>query len=152
MPATKVSFNDKQDYIDNPTIPDEQKIKAENMNEVKKAVNDNAKILDEHTVELDKKTSITIDDVVQENLTMSSTRDTIKDFETFVELKDSNGKKVSVAVSPKNIYMKSGATEVTLEQIVNGVNFDCGETDSAYLLGTFAEWIAYRNTLNLEEN
>lgn len=103
MPATKVTFKDKQNYIDNPTIPEEQKIDALDMNELKKVVNDNAG-------ELDKKTSITLDNVVQENLTMSSVRDTIMS-STKVQVTNADGV-VLVETSSDNIrYLKKDGTD-----------------------------------------
>lgn len=121
---SKVNFEDKVDLVDNPTIPEKNKLTAQNINDMKKGINDSV--------------TVKIDDVIQTNLDMSTTRDTASQ-KVHVQVKTLDGKTVCFEVTSSDVRIDDN---VTLEQVLNGQGFFIKQENGLLYLGTYEEWLA----------
>lgn len=105
---SKVAFEDKVDLVDNPTLPEKNKLTAQNINDMKKGINDSV--------------TVKLDDAVQEELTMSTTRNTTSS-KVFVQLKDTEGRLVMIEASYENVYLKNNeGNEISLKDYASLVS------------------------------
>lgn len=118
---SKVAFEDKVDLVDNPTLPEKNKLTAQNINDMKKGINDSV--------------TVKLDDAVQEELTMSTTRNTTSS-KVFVQLKDTEGRLVMIEANHENVYLvNSDGDEVTLKDYASLVSkcvFGCALFDVSF--------------------
>lgn len=118
--AEKIQYGNKAPYQTLPDIPEQNKTTAENMNEIKKVVNNNATELDntkDKVEELDQKMNI----VVAPALTYRGSVTNYSDLSTIENPK--NGDIYSVASENKNyVYADEGWIEYTAEIDLSEIN------------------------------
>lgn len=108
---SKITFEDKVDLVENTTLPEKNKLTAQNINDIKRAINESA--------------SLTIDGKLQEELSLSTTRDTTVQ-KLHVQVKTTDGKLVMIETSTDDVYL--GDTKLTdifslFRQFINITSF-----------------------------
>lgn len=107
----KITYVDKKPFIVNTSIPDENKISAEDMNQLKRVVNEN-----EATVSEKSKVSL---NNVRTDIELSSTRTIPTQANTvLVQLKDTTGKLCMVETVASQVFVKVGNDSVSLQRLL----------------------------------
>ena len=102
--ASKITYEDKVAINDSP-VNEQNKVTAENMNEIKKVVNENA----DHLGRFQEPTIVTLDDTQITDVELSTTRESVAKANTvMVQMKDkATGKAVYLETNASNCYYVS---------------------------------------------
>ena len=124
--AKKIEFENKVDLIDSPEVPDNQKMKASEFNDMRDAINQ--KIVAVGSTGVGTELA---------GLLLSQKQSTGEKVK--VQLQDSQGVPYYVETSADMVYISE---DLRLNEVLGGNLFKIAETENDVTFGNFDEWIA----------